>query len=289
MANQAVGVLGASSLVGEQLLRLLLEDGLRVVAYSRNERPSNSDNPDWKQLGVSVQATSPEHVPLWICAAPVWVLPEHFQLLEAHGAQRIVIVSSTSRFTKDNSPNEQEQAVARRLADAESALQTWAAQQRASWIILRPTLIYGLGRDKNISEIARFIRRFGFFPVIGKAHGLRQPIHVNDVAKACTAAMHASNIENRSYNISGADTLQYRHMITQVFTAMRRSPVLLPVPLMVFQICLFLLKLVPRYRSWNSAMAERMNQDLVFEHSAATRDFAFSPKGFNLDAEDIAE
>ncbi len=65
-------------------------------------------------------------------------------------------------------------------------------KQGVEWVILRPTLIYGHGRDKNITEIARFIRRFGFFPLLGKANGLRQPIHVEDVAEACFAALRIS-------------------------------------------------------------------------------------------------
>ena len=96
-------------------------------------------------------------------------------MLERYGACRVVALSSTSRFTKDDSSDPEEQAIALRLADAEARVQAWAASHGVEWVILRPTLIYGLGRDKNIAEIARFIRRFGFFPLFGKAKGLRQP------------------------------------------------------------------------------------------------------------------
>ena len=94
--------------------------------------------------------------------APIWVLPEHFALLDAHGARRVVALSSTSRFTKSGSSDSQEQSVAERLAEAEARLQAWAEARGVEWVVLRPTLIYGLGRDKNIVEIARCIRRFGF-------------------------------------------------------------------------------------------------------------------------------
>ncbi len=73
----------------------------------------------------------------------------------------------------------------------------WAASHGVEWIILRPTLIYGLGRDKNIAEIARFVRRFGFSPLFGKAKGLRQPLHAQDVAGACIAALDAPDAANR--------------------------------------------------------------------------------------------
>ena len=96
------------------------------------------------------------------------------------------------------------------------------------WVILRPTLIYGLGQDKNISEIVRLIRRFGFFPLVGQAKGLRQPVHAEDVATACLSALEKTDVVNRAYNLSGGETLSYREMINRVFTALGRRPRLIP-------------------------------------------------------------
>jgi len=47
------------------------------------------------------------------------------------------------------------------------------------------------------------------------------------------------------------------------------------------------MRLLPRYRHWSVAMAERMNSDLVFDHSDAERDFGFSPRPFWLSLEDL--
>ena len=188
-----------------------------------------------------------------------------FRCLEAYGARRVVALSSTSRFTKDDSSDPEEQAIALRLADAEARVQAWAASHGVEWIILRPTLIYGRGRDKNIAEIARFVRRFGFFPLFGKANGLRQPLHAHDVAGACLAALDSPVAANRAYNLSGAETLPYRDMVARIFSALGRPVRLLPVPLFVFRFAVALLRLVPRYRNWSPAMAERMNRHFPLE------------------------
>jgi nucleoside-diphosphate-sugar epimerase len=166
-------------------------------------------------------------------------------------------------------------------------VQAWAENHDVQWVILRPTLIYGLGRDKNITEIARFIRRFGFFPLFGKADGQRQPIHAQDVAKACLAALRAPGAANRAYNLSGGETLPYRDMVVRVFAALGRPPRLLPLPLSAFRLAVALLRWLPRYRHWTAAMAERMNRDLVFDHAKATRDLAFKPRGFVLSVQDV--
>ncbi len=285
-----VGVLGATSLVGACLLPLLTEAGWQVSAFSRQvvDGFGFGDGVEW-QLAIS----SPTHlvdeagISFWVCAAPIWVLPDYFDLLNLKGVRRVVVLSSTSRFTKHASIDPEEQAIALQLADAEARVQKWAESRGVEWVILRPTLIYGLGRDKNITEIARFIRRFGFFPLFGKANGLRQPIHAADVAGACLAALQENGAANRAYNISGGETLTYRNMVTHVFSALDRHPYLLTVPLWTFRLTLMVLRSLPRYRQWSLAMAERMNQDLVFDHSEAVRDLNFKPRAFKLSAADL--
>lgn len=295
-AEPPVGVLGATSPVGKCLLAQLAQAGRQAQAYSRSPRVDPPGGAvEWRQLpdprSRSSHASNPEDggsPRCWICAAPVWVLPEHFALLETHQARRVLALSSTSRFTKQDSADPHENAVARRLADAESRFQTWAESRGVEWVILRPTLIHGLGRDKNLCEIARIIRRFGFFPLLGSAHGLRQPIHAQDVATACLAALRAPATANRAYNISGGSTVAYRQMVEQVFAALGRRPRVLRVPLWAFGGAVALIRCLPRYRHWSTAMAERMNSDLVFDHSDAVRDFGFAPRVFAPTSEDLA-
>jgi len=157
-----VGVLGASSLVGDYVLDFLLKGGRQPIAFSRQAGlRSSPDSVDWRCLEPGLAAMS---IAEWICVAPVWVLPEYFSFLEAQGARRVVALSSTSLFTKQQSTDVRESAVVARLAEGERRLREWAESRGIEWVILRPTLIYGRGRDKNIAEIARFARRSVFFP-----------------------------------------------------------------------------------------------------------------------------
>lgn len=283
MVKFRAGVLGASSMVGECLLPMLRDAGSRVVAFSRHAAKSEL-GVEWQHLPFAEVAEEISH---WICVAPIWVLPDYFALLQAANAQRVVVLSSTSRFTKVGSDDMSEQATAAKLIDAETRLQEWAESRGIELVILRPTLIYGFGSDKNISEIACFIRRFGFFPVLGEAKGLRQPIHAEDVAEACVAALQGSNVRSLSYNISGGETLTYREMVYRIFAALGRRPRILTVPLWAFRLAVTMLRRLPRYRQWSAAMAERMNRDLMFDHTDALQDFGFKPRAFVLTPEDL--
>jgi nucleoside-diphosphate-sugar epimerase len=246
---------------------------------------------EWRRLDQDtfrIENCQGEELSDWISVAPIWVLADCLEYLDPSKIRRLVALSSTSRFTKEDSSDPGEQALARRFAESEELLKVWAEARGVEWVILRPTLIYGLGRDKNIAEIVRFIRRVGFFPMFGRAGGLRQPIHAKDVAGACVAALQAPEAANRAYNISGGEILPYRDMVGRVFAALGRRPLLVPVPLAAFRIAVALLRYLPQYRQWSSAMVERMNRDLVFDHGEAARDLAFKPRPFVLSAGDMA-
>ena len=294
MTDRAVvALLGASSLVGTRVRAMLREQARPVMAYSRHVRTAVAETGEtWRTVGAAAAVATPAVPPVgdWLCVAPIWVLPQHFAMMQAHGVRRLVALSSTSRFTKQPSAgaaDPAEHAVAVQLAQGEEQLRVWAEANSVAWTILRPTLIYGLGLDKNVSEIARFVGRFGFFPVFGSGNGKRQPVHADDVARACLAAFDNPACTNQAYNLSGGETLAYSDMVRRVFAALRRPQRLVTLPLAVFRLAIALLRLIPRYRNWSPAMAARMEKDLVFDHSEAARDLGFSPRPFLLTRQDL--
>jgi len=159
-------------------------------------------------------AGSPTEIPEWIALAPIWTLPDWFDRLETHRVRRIVALSSTSAVSRAASADTGERKVAARLVAAEERLAAWADRRGIAWMVLRPTLIWGRG-DRNVGEIARLIRRIGVVPVAGAACGRRQPVHVEDVADACRAALALAR-PGRIYTVSGSETptCAYTYMIS---------------------------------------------------------------------------
>ncbi|EMS80516.1 NAD-dependent epimerase/dehydratase family protein [Desulfotignum phosphitoxidans] len=274
MHKPHIGVLGASGLVGSFLIPLLAGTDQRITVFSRRRIHWDIDLISWQPLSAPARET----ITHWISLFPIWVLPEYGDWLTDCGAKRLVALSSTSCLVKDRSKDPYEREVARKLADGESFLRTWGAARGVDWIILRPTLIYGDGNDKNISEIAAIVNRLGFFPLLGKARGKRQPVHAQDVAAACAAALDATHVVNRAYNLTGGETLTYREMVVRVFDNLGRKPMLPSFPEWIFALALSGLRVIPRYRHWTMAMVQRMNRDLVFDSSEAVHDFGYAPR-----------
>jgi nucleoside-diphosphate-sugar epimerase len=273
MILDRVGVLGATSLVGDSLSLLLAQD-YAVVPFSRRTASTPS--------GGNVDG-----IPYWISLMPILALPDYLEVISAYGGRRIVALSSTSVFTKKASSDLGERALAAQSEVAEQQIIAWAESHNVEVLLLRPTLIYGRRRDRNIGEIARFIRRFGFFPVFGAANGLRQPIYVEDVALACRHALEAKHLTTCSYNISGGETLTYRDMVSRIFETLGQRQRIVTTPLWLFSLAVGCARILPRFRNWSVAMAERMNQNMVFDHTAAERDLRLSFRPFRLEKSDL--
>ncbi|MFO7568494.1 MAG: NAD(P)-dependent oxidoreductase [Smithellaceae bacterium] len=284
------GVLGATSLVGQVLLPRLLDEGWTVIAYSRRHPlPLATSGVRWrKPTRDAIRHDGGERaIRYWVCAAPIWVLPDYFPYLKSCGAEKIVAVSSTSIRVKETSGDAGERQIAARLAQGEKKLAVWAASQNVKYAILRPTLIYGYGLDANVSAIARFIQAFSFFPLAGPACGLRQPVHADDVVQACLSALTSETADERVYHISGGDTLTYREMVSRIFFALGKKEHYLHLPAWLPAAVLRLLRPAGLLRRYSPAMIGRMNADLVFDHDAARRDLGFSPRPFRPCREDV--
>ena len=279
-------VTGASSLVGDFLIPRLLGAGFLVHALSRRPVPAPplGPGPTWLRADIAEPleaARLPEAGDLFHLA-PLWLLPPLVPRLGERGLKRLVAFGSTSRFTKDASSDPEERALARRLAEAEASLVAACEKSAIAWTLFRPTLIYDGRRDQNVSAIARFVRRFGFLPVAGAARGLRQPVHAEDLALACLAALDAPSTRGRAYDLVGGSTLSFAAMAETIFRALGREPRLVHVPLPLLRRLLKAASLLPGLHHLRAEMADRMDRDLCFDSSSARRDFGFSPRPFTL-------
>lgn len=292
--KERVGVIGATSIIGEYLLPLLVDEGYGVVAFSRRVKPprlSGDSRIEWRLLPGEPfplpDNTKYPPISSWVSLGPITALSCYFSLLSVYGAIRVVALSSTSLFTKHSSSDAADRKATQDLADHEELLKKWAQQKKIVFTILRPTMIYGKGRDKNISLIAAFVRRLPFFCIYGTANGLRNPLHAEDAALFCLSALKSAKTVNQTYNITGGEEITYREMVSRVFAALGKKPRFLRVPLAAFRLAFGLLSLLPSYRRLTVSMAARMNQNMVFDHRQAVDELGIQPRPFRPDADDL--
>jgi len=281
----SVLVIGATSQVGYHLLPLLAEAGWQVKAVSRAASPVDSRGATWHRVDLANSATLHDIVKSRASAislAPIRLLPERINSLANAGVTRIIAFSSTSRFTKAASADPNERALAETFARSEDAFAKECSRTGIAWTIFRPTLVYSPGRDRNVSEIARFIRRFGFFPIVGDSRGKRQPVHAADLAAGCVAALVEPKTFSRAYDVSGGETVTYREMVERVFHALGRAPRIVHVPAGLLKVAINIARNFPRFKALSPELVTRMNTDMCFDPTEASRDFGFHPRSFDL-------
>lgn len=271
-------VFGGSGQIGLAVIERLLANAWYVTAVSRT---SQSDRGELKWLRGDLQHSPglPERVDAVFSLGPL----DHFSHWYAETpliAPRVIAFGSTSLETKQESEDLTERDVAARLRDAEARIFEAARQRHAGATILRPTLVYGAGRDKTLTRIASLARRTGFFVLPGDADGLRQPVHVQDLADAALASIDAGNAHGRSYALPGGETLAYAEMVKRTLASLQPPARLIRVPTPLFKAALAGAHAFGKMQSLGSAAVARMQEDLVFDVEPARRDFGYSPRTF---------
>jgi nucleoside-diphosphate-sugar epimerase len=189
-------------------------------------------------------------------------VPRLVDRLQAAGVQRGLFVSTTALFTSLPAASR-----APRL-EAETAVRA----STLDWTIVRPTMIYGTSRDRNISRLLRFLARWPLFPVCGNAWW--QPIYVEDLADAVIAALETPTTVGRAYNLAGAYPIRFADLVRTAARSVFRRVILVRVPVVAAVLAARVTRVV------SAEQVRRLAEDKAFEYSAATRDFGFQPRSF---------
>lgn len=275
-------VFGASGQIGAPLLERLKDAGWRVYAVSRNAR-SDMPGRHWLQGELGQVAGLPDAVDAVFSCGPLDLFARWYAQSTLR-CPRVVAFGSTSAATKHGSEDDHERDVARRLLVAEASLFEASEQRGATATMLRPTLVYGAGRDQTLTRIAELALRWGRFVLPRRADGLRQPVHVQDLAVAALAACSADASRGRSYDLPGGETLPYREMIQRVLASLAPAPPLLELPMPLFRTALAAAQARGIAVDLTPAAIQRMREDLVFDLAPAQRDFGYAPRPFRPEA-----
>lgn len=213
-----------------------------------------------------------------ISLVPVAVLPRVLPALAGMRIGRLVALSTASVQTKVDTESAAEREFLQAVNAGEKAFHAFVEKTGAPGVLLRPAMTYG-GGDNNVDFIRRMAQRFGFFPVVRNS-GLRQPVHVADVADAVMAALESPRAPGNTYFLAGGERLSFEQMARRILRRELGRERVLPVPGAFLTLALRTLALLPRLAFLDPQMARRMREDHVFDNEPARRDLGFSPRGF---------
>jgi nucleoside-diphosphate-sugar epimerase len=270
-------VFGATGMVGSYIVEGLAQSGRPVLAVSRQQRELRYGHCVAADLTKVETLVFPEAQTVF-CATDARAFAKALPSILKSNPKRIIVISSTSVFTKLESSDEDERNSILELVRSEASIIQDCQSAGVEWTILRPTLIYKEGLDRNVTQISKLVRALHFMPLYGNASGLRQPVHAEDLAMGAISAARSDKAANKAYFTTGLETITYREMAGRVFDGLSLPRRLIPLSPIVWKGAFALVK--PFYPDVTIAMGERMLKDLAFDSSAAVADFRWNSRIF---------
>ena len=271
-------VTGATGFTGSFVVPALVERGHQVTCFVRESSPvallpldsvslryGDIAEPDF--LATALQG---EQVLVNLASLGFGHAIDIVNAALAAGTRRTIFFSTTAIFTGLDARSK-----AIRLA-AEEAI----CSSALDYTILRPTMIYGTSRDRNLCRLIRFVKKWRVVPVPGRGEALQQPVYVEDLARAVVRVIDADLTIGKSYNLPGARPVSFNEMVDTVagLLDLRAFRVHLPVGVLAAVASAAERASVPFPVKAEQIL--RLSEDKAFDHTDAARDFGYAPRSF---------
>ena len=185
------------------------------------------------------------------------------------GVERVLIVGSTSAHS----------AYAFR-SGPKLRMERLVRGSGLAWTILRPSMIYGSERDKNVHRLLRFLDRSPVFPVFGPGTNLWQPVYHEDCARGVLEALERPASVRRSYDLPGAEPLAYLDLVKTAAAALGRSPRIVRLPIEPIRLALAAGERLRLPLPLDSGQVMRLREDKAYPYERARRDLDYAPRPF---------
>jgi uncharacterized protein YbjT (DUF2867 family) len=268
---------GATGLLGGALLRLLLDEGhstrCLIRADSRNASRLDGERVEILRGDVAREEdlyVALEDTEVLLHVAGIEYAPPVVRAARRAGVERIVVVGSTSAhsaYTFRSSPKLGMEEVVRASGLA--------------WTIVRPSMIYGSERDRNVHRLLRFLDRSPFFPVFGPGTNLWQPVYYEDCARGVFEALQRPASVGRAYDLPGAEPLAYLDLVKTAAEALGRSPRLVRLPIEPVRRALAAAERLGLPLPIDAGQVTRLREDKAYPYERARQDLDYAPRPFS--------
>lgn len=151
-----------------------------------------------------------------------------------------------------------------------------------SYVILRPTMIYGNERDHNMHKLIKFLKKFPIFPVFGDGSALMQPVHVEDLADAIYRAHSTPEIMNEDFDLSGGSVVKYKKVLRLISGGLNKKVLFLFIPI---KLAIFSAKIYNKLFKRAIISVEqvaRLQEDKAYPNEKARNLLGWNPRSFEV-------
>ncbi len=228
-----------------------------------------------------------------VSVCPIWELPRYNEFLTNPSCREApwVVLSSTSAVTKQGSVERASQAIASKLRTGEDGVVLIRSDAEGSTTIVRPTLIYGGRRNRNINKIRQITTILRIKINFDFARGNRQPIHCDDIAEWATSLLllgpvnqkEASQDEDQHarkratiirtqpilVDVSGGEAVSFAEIVNRTQATACAGGIKLYCRRGVAELLFSLAHWLPWFREVPGDFVSRLEQDFLFANEEA--------------------
>lgn len=147
--------------------------------------------------------------------------------------------------------------------------------------ILRPTMIYGNSRDRNVIKFIKLVDKFPIMPVVNGARYELQPVHYADLGKAFFNVLVNEEITSgKDFILSGEKPILLRDMFTEIGKNLGKDVKFISCPFWIAYPGAIVVWAVSLGKIDFREKVQRLCEDRAFPHEEATKAFGFAPRSF---------
>ena len=256
MASGVVTLFGGSGFLGRRIAAQLLERGLRVRVAARSpdrvrEALEATEGLETVRADVRDQAsvvTAVEGAETVINSVALYVEQGDatFRAIHVEGARRVAEATRHAgaarllQISGIGAGTDAPSNYVRCRAEGEAAVREAFPQAT----IFRPSAIFGPD-DAFLNTFVAIARRFPVIATLGRGTARVQPVFVGDVAEAAARFAGGEGEDGQIYELGGPDIYSYRDFLQLIGRHVGRNPLLLPVPLAIWNGLATAAKLLP--------------------------------------------
>ena len=154
-------------------------------------------------------------------------------------------------------------------------------QRRIKYLFIRPTMIFGLTSDKNISQFIRWFLKYPVFPIVKKGRASIQPVSRLDVAEAYWMVLRAfPEIEKTEYVVSGEASMSLLELFQTLCRLSGRKVRFFNVPFALAKAGVDGVWLLSGGKCDYREKLDRLTEDRAYPHDEITADLGYRPGSF---------
>ncbi len=283
-------VTGGTGVMGSVLVRRLAQKGNRVRVLTLPDDPyceRVTDYTDDMVFGSVIDrptvrnAVKGVHTVYHLAAVIITDDDSQYEQVNYNGTRNMVEESAAAKvkhFVHVSSasvvyPKTTPYSISKRAAEAA------VRNSSLNFTIVRPTLVYGVGRGgQEFDMFLNYLRKFPVIPFIGRGYALKQPVFVDDIIDGLLKVHKNRRARGKTYNFSGGEPISmidFTRLCLRLLGMPRKPIIHLPVGLCTAMARIMEKKMVNPPLRW--PVVAGVTQDADLDPGDAIRDLGYDP------------